>query len=53
MTMKQKENLVGRMTFSECKFYLENDAAMGMEDLMMDHMEELDKARFMAFMETF
>ena len=53
MTTKQAENLVERMSFDECRIYLENDSACGLEHIMLDHMEELDKARFVKFMETF
>lgn len=53
MTMRQAENLVSRMTFEECAACLESDSAGEMDQIMLDHMEELDKARFMEFMETF
>ena len=51
--MRQAENLVSRMSFEECAACLESNSGDEMDQVMLDHMEELDKVRFMEFMETF
>lgn len=52
-TMRRAEKLVAMLDFDGCIAYLENNSETSLDMLILDRMEELDKARFIEFSKTF
>lgn len=52
-TMRRAEKLVAMLDFEGCIAYLENNSETSLDFLILDRMEELDKARFIEFSKTF
>ena len=52
-TMRKAEKLVAMLDFDGCVAYLENNSETSLDFLILDRMEELDKARFIEFSKTF
>ena len=51
--MLRAEKLVATLDFNACIAYLENNSDTSLDMLILDRMEELDKARFIEFSKTF
>ncbi|NCA80946.1 MAG: hypothetical protein EOM76_12365 [Sphingobacteriia bacterium] len=52
-TMRRAERLIATLTFEDCITYLENNSETSLDFLILDRIEELDKARFIEFSKTF
>ena len=52
-TMRKAEKLVAMLDFDGCIAYLESTTDTGLDQLIFDRMEDLDKDRFIEFSKTF